>query len=232
MRYHIPENIISIAHQGYSSKYEGNTWKAFKTVGKKGFHMMEVDIQLCKTGEIIIYHDIYLKNEKISNLTLQQVKKRKKSIITLKDFFSYFDSTKHNIYLDLKGEEKLAYHLFCFLRTYTIDITNLIVCSFNKKHLDFLREKMPELQLGLITENLLTIESLPYLIYNVDYVIVHWTMLDKEMISYCHEKGISVFTYTMNGRNPYDYIQNFNIDGLVSNYRLFNSSNGYCITYA
>ena len=231
MRYHIPENIISIAHRGYSSKYEGNTWKAFKNVGKKGFHMIEVDIQLCKTGEIIIYHDIFIKNEKISNLTLQEVKKKKKSIITLKDFFNYFDSTKHYIYLDLKGNGKLAYHLFCFFKTYTIDTTNLIVCSFNKKHLDFLRKKMPELQLGLITENILTIDILQHLTYDIDYLIVHWTMLDDETITYCHEKGISVFTYTMNGNNPYNHIQNFNIDGIISDYRLFNSPNGYGISY-
>lgn len=35
MRYHIPENIISIAHRGYSSKYEDNSWKAFKNVKKR-----------------------------------------------------------------------------------------------------------------------------------------------------------------------------------------------------
>ena len=79
MRYHIPENILSIAHQGYSSKYKGNTWKAFKKVKKKGFDMIELDIQLCKSGEIIIYHDVFLKNNRIENMTLLEIKKKKRT---------------------------------------------------------------------------------------------------------------------------------------------------------
>ena len=78
MRYYIPPNILSIAHRGYSAKYKGNTWPAFKNVKNKGFDMIEIDIQLCKTGEIVIYHDLFLKNQRIINLTLKEVKKKEK----------------------------------------------------------------------------------------------------------------------------------------------------------
>ena len=229
MRYHIPENIISIAHRGYSSKYEDNSWEAFKNVRKKGFHMIELDIQLCKTGEIIIHHDLFIKNKLIRNLTLDEIKQLKKSIITLREFCNYFNPSIYHLYFDLKGDVKLAYHLFCFIKTYNIDITNLIVCSFNKKHLDFLKNHLPELQLGFIIENIMSIDILQHLIVDIDYLIIHWTMLEKETIDYCHKKGISVFTYALSGYEPYTYIQQYNIDGIISNYRLFNSCKGYFI---
>ena len=60
MRYYIPINILSIAHRGYSAKYKDNSWPAFKNVKDKGFDMIEIDIQLCKSGEIIIYHDLFI----------------------------------------------------------------------------------------------------------------------------------------------------------------------------
>ena len=117
MRYYIPPNILSIAHRGYSAKYKGNTWSAFKNVKNKGFDMIEIDIQLCKTGEIVIYHDLFLKNQRIINLTLKEVKKKKKSIITLQEFFKYFDSNEQPIYFDMKGKDELAHRLFCFIKT-------------------------------------------------------------------------------------------------------------------
>ena len=154
MRYYIPDNILSIAHRGYSSKYKDNSWSAFKNVKKKGFDMIEIDIQLCKSGEIIIYHDIFLKNKQISTLTLAEIKKKNKSIITLQEFFEYFDSNVQPVYLDMKGSEALAHRLFCFLKTYAINLTNIICCSFNKKHIDYLKLKIPELKVGFITSNI------------------------------------------------------------------------------
>ena len=230
MRYYIPENILSIAHRGYSAKYKGNTWPAFKNVKNKGFDMIEIDIQLCKSGEIVIYHDLFLKNQRIINLTLKEIKKMKKSIITLKEFFEYFDSNSQAVYLDMKGNDKLAHRLFCFLKTYAINLKNIICCSFNKKHIDYLKLKLPEIKVGLITTNKLAPEDLESLTQNIQYLILDWTVLDRDMIEYCHKKEINVFTYTMKDIDAFNYIKDFDVDGIISNYRLFRSKSGFMFT--
>jgi len=227
MRYYIPDNILSIAHRGYSSKYKDNSWSAFNNVKKKGFDMIEIDIQLCKSGEIIIYHDTFLKNKQISTLTLAEIKKKKKSIITLQEFFEYFDSNIQPVYLDMKGGEELAHRLFCFLKTYAINLTNIICCSFNKRHIDYLKLKIPELKVGFITSNILNTEDLENYTKNIDALIIEWNMLDNDTIKFCRQKEISVYTYTMKGIDSFNYIKNFNVDGIISNYRLFGSKNYY-----
>lgn len=227
MRYYIPDNILSIAHRGYSSKYKDNSWTAFKNVKKKGFDMIEIDIQLCKSGEIIIYHDTFLKNMQISTLTLAEIKKKKKSIITLQEFFEYFDSNIQPVYLDMKGGEELAHRLFCFLKTYAINLTNIICCSFNKRHIDYLKLKIPELKVGFITSNILNTEDLENYTKNIDALIIEWNMLDNDTIKFCRQKEICVYTYTMKGIDSFNYIKNFNVDGIISNYRLFGSKNYY-----
>jgi glycerophosphoryl diester phosphodiesterase len=227
MRYYIPDNILSIAHRGYSSKYKDNSWSAFKNVKKKGFDMIEIDIQLCKSGEIIIYHDTFLKNKQISTLTLAEIKKKKKSIITLQEFFEYFDSNIQPVYLDMKGGEELAHRLFCFLKTYAINLTNIICCSFNKRHIDYLKLKIPELKVGFITSNILNTEDLENYTKNIDALIIEWNMLDNDTIKFCRQKEICVYTYTMKGIDSFNYIKNFNVDGIISNYRLFGSKNYY-----
>jgi len=230
MRYYIPLNILSIAHRGYSAKYKDNSWPAFKNVKDKGFDMIEIDIQLCKSGEIIIYHDLFLKNHRIINLTLKEIKKLKKSIVTLKEFFKYFDSNEQLVYFDMKGNDKLAHRLFCFIKTYNINLNKIICCSFNKKHIDYLKLKLPELKVGLITANKLAPEDLKPLTQNIQYLIIDWTVLDRDMIDYCHKKEINVFTYTMKNIDAFNYIKNFDVDGIISNYRLFRSKVGFMFT--
>jgi glycerophosphoryl diester phosphodiesterase len=230
MRYYIPLNILSIAHRGYSAKYKDNSWSAFKNVKDKGFDMIEIDIQLCKSGEIIIYHDLFLKNQRIINLTLKEIKKLKKSIVTLKEFFKYFDSNEQLVYLDMKGNDKLAHRLFCFIKAYNINLNKIICCSFNKNHIDYLKLKLPELKVGLITANKFAPEDLEPLTQNIQYLIIDWTVLDRDMIDYCHKKEINVFTYTMKNIDAFNYIKNFDVDGIISNYRLFRSKVGFMFT--
>ena len=230
MRYYIPINILSIAHRGYSAKYKDNSWPAFKNVKDKGFDMIEIDIQLCKSGEIIIYHDLFLKNQRIINLTLKEIKKLKKSIVTLKEFFKYFDSNEQLVYFDMKGDDKLAHRLFCFIKTYNINLNKIICCSFNKKHIDYLKLKLPEINVGLITSNKLAPEDLESLTQNIQYLILDWTVLDRDMIEYCHKKEINVFTYTMKDIDAFNYIKDFDVDGIISNYRLFRSKIGFMFT--
>ena len=230
MRYYIPINILSIAHRGYSAKYKDNSWAAFKNVKDKGFDMIEIDIQLCKSGEIIIYHDLFLKNQRIINLTLKEIKKLKKSIVTLKEFFKYFDSNEQLVYFDMKGDDKLAHRLFCFIKTYNINLNKIICCSFNKKHIDYLKLKLPEINVGLITSNKLAPEDLESLTQNIQYLILDWNVLDRDMIEYCHKKEINVFTYTMKDIDAFNYIKDFDVDGIISNYRLFRSKIGFMFT--
>ena len=49
--------MLKIAHRGYSYKYKDNSIEAFIGAIEEGFDMIELDIQLCKDDEIIIFHD-------------------------------------------------------------------------------------------------------------------------------------------------------------------------------
>ena len=216
-KYFIPNNIISIAHRGYSGK---NTLKSFQKAIEKGFDIIELDIQLCKSGEIIVYHDLFLKKKEIANLTLDQIKKINSKIMTLNDFFTKVNYFLTTIYLDLKGDDKLAYRLYAFFKTYNIDTTGILVSSFNHNHLIQLHKLMPSLNLGFITSNQLSIISLSIIMENINYLIVHWDALNVNTINWCKSNNIKVFTYTMNNKTVLNYMLNFDVDGIISDWKL------------
>lgn len=48
---------LVLAHRGYSARYPENTMAAFTGARDAGADGIELDIQLCSTGEIVVFHD-------------------------------------------------------------------------------------------------------------------------------------------------------------------------------
>ena len=78
--------MLKIAHRGYSAKYKDNSIDAFIGAIEEGFDMIELDIQLCKGDEIVIFHDTMIHDKEIIDMTLTELEEL--SIIPLKTFFT------------------------------------------------------------------------------------------------------------------------------------------------
>ena len=89
MKFFVDNHITSIAHRGYSGKYPDNSYKSFRAAYDRNFNMIEVDIQACKTGELIIYHDVMISGTPVSELSLKEILKKKRGILTLKNFLIF-----------------------------------------------------------------------------------------------------------------------------------------------
>lgn len=60
-RYSFPTMPLLFGHRGYSSLAPENTLAAFSLCVEKGIPAVELDVQLCKTGELVIVHDDNMK---------------------------------------------------------------------------------------------------------------------------------------------------------------------------
>lgn len=224
MRFYFKKYITSIAHRGYSGKFKGNTYRAFKKAYQRNFDMIELDIQACKSGELIIYHDLFINNKPVKEMPLHEIKKTDKSIMTLKEFTNQFPYETRGLYLDLKGDNKTAYNLFAFIKTWQININKIIAFSFNLNHIDLLKNKIPDLKRGLITDNIPNDYMLDYINNNVGYVSLHHSSLDDELIKKLRSMDKIIYTYTLNTKKESNYVKNFDIDGVVSNFKVIKSS--------
>ena len=52
--------MLKLAHRGYTKQYEDNSLEAFQEALIHNFDMIELDIQLTKDDEIIIFHDQFI----------------------------------------------------------------------------------------------------------------------------------------------------------------------------
>jgi len=214
--------MIEIAHRGYSDLYKDNTKESFMSSVLHQFDMIELDIQLTKDNKIIIYHDTFIKDQLIINLTYQELLNYDKDILTLEDFFTMIDLSKIKIYFDIKGKElKISSILYNLIKEHPYHY-NIFIASF---HLIIIKELYilnPCLQLGFITENMFPKDIFLRMIkeYHLRFIAFHWTMLDSSMIDFIHCNHVMVFTYTSKNKEILSFMEEYEVDGIVTNGKL------------
>ena len=215
-------HVTKIAHRGYSDIYKDNTIESFKKAVQRNFDMIEMDLQLCKHDIIIIHHDQYIQNKLIADLTIEQIKKIDKDIMTFEEFINKFDHTQIPLYLDLKGCNKLAEMLHNFIDKHNLHYHNMYFASFNLHHLQILYDLNKSYKLGIITYNHLTNDMIKFIIdkYNLKFISISWNSLEHSTIDYINSLKVNVYTYTVDKPCILEFIKKYNIDGIVSNIRI------------
>jgi len=52
---------------------------------------------------------------------------------------------------------------------------------------------------------------------DLDAVVLHWTCLDHDFITYCRVVGIKVYTYTHKEDKELEYMYRYGVDGIITN---------------
>ena len=192
-------------------KYNQNTVEAISDAIQNGYHGVEIDVQLCKTGEIVLAHDIYTDDGFIKDMSCEHLKR--KGICTLNEVYECVPHVKNVLLLlDLKGgDSMLVDALSKFYKGKTV--RNVVVCSFNRK----LLYSLPSfLKKGFTFEARFHHTEYDFILQGLTVVVIHWTCLDKDFISHCKRSCVSVYTYTHKTEKDLEHIRNFDVDGIIT----------------
>jgi len=209
---------LNIAHRGYCGKSNGNTLGSINDAIKYGFDMIELDVQLDKDNQIILYHDIHYKDKLIKDMSYAELVSKQPEIVTLSTVMRAIDYKKCKLYLDLKGSNLLAAILDRFFIENDTDTRNIWIASFNINHIHYLSNTTKKYNLGLITSNNYTMSILSDITnkYSLSFIAFDWTMLNWTTVQMLRHKYISVFTYTISCYEQLEFIKPYCVDGIVS----------------
>lgn len=208
---------LKIAHRGLSYGFKDNSKTAFEKAIEYNFDMIELDIQLCKDGKVVVYHDNYYKNKYISDYTSDEL--YQEDFLFLEDFFDIVKDSSIKLFFDLKGNEKVAAKLIELLENCVdINYNNVYISSFNRLfHKEIFKCGLP-IKIGFTTNTLFNKEEFAKLSENLDFVCLQWNILHKDTIDYCKNNNILVFSYTVKDDFILNHMRKFDVDGIVSNY--------------
>lgn len=209
---------IKIAHRGYCGKSTSNTLESINDAIKYGFDMIELDVQLDRDNQIILYHDIHYKDKLIKDMSYAELVSKQPGIVTLSTVMRVIDYKKCKLYLDLKGSNVLAAILDRFFLENEIDTRNIWLASFNVNHIHYLSNTTKKYNIGLITSNNYTMDILSDITnkYSLSFIAFDWTMLNYNTVQFLRNKNVNVFVYTIRSTDMLKFIEPYNVDGIVS----------------
>ena len=213
--------MIQIAHRGYSQLCKDNSMESILQAMHHNFDMIEIDIQLSLDNILVVYHDNFINDYTLNMLTYDEIVKLDSSIITLSDVFTIPNIHTHKIYLDIKGtDETICDWLYEQIKDCNLE--NIYIGSTNILFLQKLNCHKESIQLGFITSNLFNSQFLEKEIVPIcDFICFEISCLEQSLIHRLkHKYKIQIFVYTNINLHTYNYIRHFDVDGIVTKYKL------------
>lgn len=201
-----------IAHRGYSLKYRDNSIEAIRQAIHMEYDGVEIDVQLCATGELVLHHDVYIDDHFVSDMSLDTLKS--KGVCSLKEVYDQIPDIRRTLLIiDIKGNDlSVVTALTEFYKTEPVQ--DVFFCSFNRKIL----YKLPRMfKRGSTFETTFHESEYERVTQDLQAVILHWTCLDHDFISYCNMRDIKVYTYTHKDDKELEYMYRYGVDGIITN---------------
>ncbi|WP_177244101.1 glycerophosphodiester phosphodiesterase family protein [Alkalibacterium sp. 20] len=228
---------LNIAHRGFSGQYPENTLLAFERAYEAGADGVELDVQLTKDKEVVIFHDDTIDRMtggtgKLNDYTLIDLESypithplqenlKQQFIPTLSDYLIWAADKPiiTNIELKSEGEEdnELERKVAEVLRRFNTERT-IIISSFHKKSIARIKQLMPKVKIGLILSE--CDEPTIQMAKDLDAEFIHLkaSSLNAQIIQLANEYGMGINVWTVNESEDLKKINNLDIEGIITDY--------------
>ena len=221
--------MLKIGHRGAMGYGPENTINSFAKALELGVDGIELDVHVCKSGEVVVIHDDRVDRTTnghgiVVEMTLQELKKldagKGERIPTLKEVFDFVDR-RAIIDIELKAEG-ISGSVADIIRQYILEQgwinTQFMISSFDHHELKRCHEQIPDVPFSPI----IAAKPLDYALMaqamNADSIKPFFEFLDFNFVQDAHQRGVKVITWTVNRRDDIKRVLNMGVDGIISNY--------------
>ena len=216
-----------IAHRGASAHAPENTIAAFQLALEQGADGIELDVMLSKDGHLVVIHDDTVDRTTggkgyVRDMNLEELKSldagEGQSIPTLDEVFEEFGGR-----LIINVELKNYTSVFDGLPIETAKLVkkhqlgeSVIVSSFNPFNLPRFHARMPEVDLGLLTQPN-TAKKWVWRLFKYDALHPHFSDVDQVLIAALHSRNRKVNVWTVDEPSEIQRLAALEVDSIITN---------------
>eukprot|EP01129_Flabellula_baltica_P012012 TRINITY_DN535_c0_g1_i1.p1 TRINITY_DN535_c0_g1~~TRINITY_DN535_c0_g1_i1.p1 ORF type:complete len:313 (+),score=64.88 TRINITY_DN535_c0_g1_i1:979-1917(+) len=218
---------MCVGHRGACGTEPENTLRSFAKALDLGVHGIELDVHICKSGEIVVIHDETVDRTTngsgtVSEMTLEELQALDAGgdrIPTLNEVFDLVDQ-KVFINVELKGlgTAKPVADLIASYKRKGWSEDRFFVTSFKHDLVSEFKYYAPTISCGL----LLRAEMLGFAAMaeamDMQAVVTHRHGLSRELIIDAHSRGLKVMVYTVNDQEEINLVKEWKVDGIITNF--------------
>lgn len=220
--------MLIFAHRGVSGHFPENTLLSFQAALDAGCKAIELDVYALH-NQLVVIHDRQLARTtngsgNLDDYSLDSLFKldagRGQTVPTLWQVLQLV-ANKVILNIELKGADT-AELLIAMLQKaqhdLQLDLSTIVVSSFNHRLLQQLRKLHSTLALGVLIahrplDNAAIATQLDACCLNCDRGFV-----DAELVADAHQRGLKVYVYTVNDANEARELASIGVDGIFCNY--------------
>jgi glycerophosphoryl diester phosphodiesterase len=221
--------VLKIGHRGAAGYEPENTLLAFQKALELKVDMVELDVQACKTGELMVIHDLkldrttngkgYVCEKTYEELRCLDAGKNQK-IPTLPEVLDLINR-KVKINIEIKGSG-IANSLFKLIQEYVQDKSwswdDFLVSSFNHYEIQEFSQLTPKVKTGAIIAGIPIGYAQCASMLNCYSLHPSKEFINQALIDDAHQRGLKVYVYTLNEPEEIQKIKSLGVDGIFSNF--------------
>ena len=220
---------LVIGHRGAMGHDSENTLASVQKAMDLGVDMIEIDVFKIKSGEIVVFHDVYLDRltnttGKIEDFEYKHLKNVKvegvHAIPLLIDVLNIIDK-KVTLNIELKGAGTAA-DVDSIVRRYMNQngwsISDFLISSFKWDELRTMRKLNADIPIAILTEDeplesIAIAQELKAVAINPDFL-----RMDAEKARKIKQAGYKIYIWTVNGPTDIEMAKSWAVDGIITNY--------------
>jgi glycerophosphoryl diester phosphodiesterase len=223
----VARKVIAIGHRGAKAIARDNTLDSFHKALAHGVDMIEFDINLTRDDVLVVYHDNHMPDGRnVREISHTEFKAYASDLITLETMLTdeALVNSHLQLYFDLKDPAvtgPLMSYLTHLVNTHVWHPSRIWIASFDLDQARAVRAlrdadaALREVTVGGIFEEL--VAENPAQVYHdmgLEFVSVHYSLLNEANIASFHEHGQKVFSWTVNSEEECTRLVQCGIDGL------------------
>lgn len=223
-------SVLRVGHRGACGYEPDNTLRSFAKAISCAVDMIELDVHVCESGELVVFHDHKLNKTvpnggRVAQKTLAELQAldvgKGESIPTLSQVFDLMAPTNIIINIELKGvgtAQGVAELIQLYVREKGYSYDRFVVTSFNHYELQTFRTFCSEVAIGAIINGLPI--GLAEFGARVDaaYIVVDMNCVNQALVDDAHARGMKIMVYTVNDYDDIALMKEMGVDGIISNY--------------
>lgn len=221
--------FLKIGHRGAMGYAPENTLKSFKKGLELNVDAVELDVYVCKSGELVVIHD-----DKVDRTTNGHGYVIEKTLAELRSLDAgqwekipllteVFDlvNRQAKINIELKGTGTAA-PVAKLIEEYVANknwkYEDFVVSSFNHYELLVFNKLIPQIAIGALITGI----PIGYAEFaekvNATSVNLNIEFINQEFVDDAHQRGLKVFVFTGNDQDDIKRMKQLGVDGMFSNF--------------
>jgi glycerophosphoryl diester phosphodiesterase len=220
--------VVKVGHRGAAGHEPENTLRSFRRAMELGADMVELDVHLCGSGELVVIHDETVDRTtdgtgEVAKMTLDELRVldagRGERIPTLQEVID-LATGRMGINIELKGlgtAEPALEHIEDAVDK-GWDRSSFQVSSFHLEELSAIRKLSKDVRTGVLFAlddgGIMEFAELNHA-YSLN---PNHRTVTPDFVSRAHERGLRIYTWTVNEAEDIARMKGLGVDGIISDY--------------